>query len=96
MKHLRKALCVPTRRAFVHITEQVAEAVTESGVVVVAITGGDLDLGPWEQIVDRMLKKSIHGLFQLETRKTWFSSFSGFQSLTRLESASTSLCWGQE
>jgi len=40
--------------------------------------------------ITRVLQKAIHGLLQLEIRKTRFSYFSGFQSLMRSKPASTS------
>ena len=63
MKSYRKELwfSLPGRRGFVNITPQVEQCLSESGVreglcqimgreVVVAITEGRLDFGPWEQI----------------------------------------------
>lgn len=62
MKSYRKELWfeIPSRRAFVNITPDVEACLRDSGIeeglalagreVVVAITGGKLDFGPWERI----------------------------------------------
>jgi len=38
-----------------------------------------------------LLKKAIHGFFNIATRKTWFSNVSHFQWLIAIENGSTSL-----
>ena len=54
MKSLTEHLVmnIPSRRGFENITHEVERIVRASGVreVVVSITAGKLDLGPWEQI----------------------------------------------
>ena len=54
MKSYRHELWFQTagRRELINITAQVEDGLRESGIreVVVAVTEGRLDLGPWEQI----------------------------------------------